>query len=131
MNILSFRKLAIFVLIFSFSISVCEAQSGGNRGGSPQRKGIFGLFAGKKRGNKIGKPKSAKAIQKEQAKKKKKDDEEYAKSVKESQKRAIKIQTPEVQARMKQNKKEINSREKAKKKKTSSSSKKVSKKYKK
>jgi hypothetical protein len=131
MNRLSFRKLAVFIFIFSFVISVCEAQPGGSRGGKPQKKGIFGLFSGKKRGNRISKPKSVKQIQKEQAKKKKEDDAAYAKSVKESQKRTIKIQTPVVQERMKQNQKEVINREKAKKKKTTSSTKKAAKKYKK
>ena len=131
MNRLSFKKLAVFALIFTFSISVCQGQSRGDRAPKPQKKGIFGLFSGKKSGSKLGKPKSVKQIQKEQAKKKKKSDEEYAKSIRESQKRTIKIQTPAVQERMKQNKKEVTSREKEKKKKTTSSTRKGAKKYKK
>ncbi len=131
MNRLSFNKLAVFALIFTFGISVCQGQSRGDRAPKPQKKGIFGLFSGKKSGSKVGKPKSVKQIQREQAMKKKKADEEYAKSIKESQKRTIKIQTPDVQARMKQNQKEVASREKAKKKKTTTATRKGAKKYKK
>ena len=55
---------------------------------------------------------------------------DYDKSVKQSQKRTIDIQTPEVQARMKQNKKEDVTRYKDKKKKVKEGSKRAGKKYK-
>lgn len=131
MNRVSFRHLLAFLFIFTIGISVCDAQTRGNRGGKPPGKGIFGLFSGNKGGSKISKPKSVKAVQKEQAKKKKKDDEEYAKSIKESQKRTVEIQTPDVQARMKQNQKDVTDREKIKKKRISSATKKGARKYKK
>ena len=51
-------------------------------------------------------------------------------SVKRSQKRTIDIQTPEVQARMKQNQKDSASRDKVKKKKVTAGTKKAGKKYK-
>ena len=47
----------------------------------------------------------------------------YDKSVKKSQKRTYEIQTPEVQARMKQNKKDYAARDKEKKKKVRASTK--------
>jgi LAS superfamily LD-carboxypeptidase LdcB len=53
----------------------------------------------------------------------------YDKSVIKSQKRTIDIQTPDVQARMKQNKKDLAIREKAKKKKIRESSKAAGNKY--
>jgi hypothetical protein len=130
MNRLSFRYLTVFVLIFSMGISVCNAQTGS--GLAPKPKGFLGgIFSGKKSGSKIAAPKSVNQIKKDQAKKKKKDDADYARSVKESQKRTIKIQTPEVQNRMKQDQKQIADRDKAKKKKTSPATRKAGRKYKK
>ena len=61
----------------------------------------------------------------------KKANADYVKSVKESQKRAVKIQSPEVRDRMKQNQKDIKTREKTKKAKASASTKKAGGKYKK
>ena len=54
---------------------------------------------------------------------------QYDKSIVKSQKRTIDIQTPEVQARMKQNKKEITTRDKKNKKKVRGGSKGAEKKY--
>ena len=129
MKLLSISQLVIFILIFSVGITVCDAQASGNRAPKPEKKGLFGLFSGKKSNGKVA-PKSPAEIKKEQAKKKKKEDEDYAKAVKESQKKASDIQTPAVKKRMKQNQKDIKAREKAKKKKDSSSSKKAAQKYK-
>jgi hypothetical protein len=55
---------------------------------------------------------------------------DYEKSVKLSQKRSYNIQTSEVQARMKQNKREISARDKEKKKKVRTSTRSAGKKYK-
>jgi hypothetical protein len=120
--------LAIFVLI---SISVCEAQPTGSGPVGREKTGFFQRIFTKKPGKGVKKPRSAKEVKKEQEKKDKKKQKEYAQSVKDNQQRAYKIQTPEVQARMKQNQKDIAEREKAKKKKTSESQKKARKKYKK
>jgi hypothetical protein len=118
------------MLIFLFGISLCEAQTKADRAPKPARRGLFGLFSGKRKSGKV-KAKSVQQIEKDQAKKKKKQDEEYAKSIKESKKRTIKIQTAEVQDRMKQDQKDIADREKAKKKKTSATTRKAGRKYKK
>lgn len=130
MKELSLRQFIIFLLIFTIGISVCDAQTSGDRAPKPEKKGLFGLFSGKKSGSKTSSPKSVSATKKEQAKKKKKADDEYYKSVRESQKRSVDIQTPAVQERMKQNKMETKDREKAKKKRTKSQTKKAGKKYK-
>jgi hypothetical protein len=130
MNRLSFRYLVVFMLVFLFGISLCEAQTKADRAPKPARRGLFGLFSGKRKSGKV-KAKSVQQIEKDQAKKKKKQDEEYAKSIKESKKRTIKIQTAEVQDRMKQDQKDIADREKAKKKKTSATTRKAGRKYKK
>jgi hypothetical protein len=128
---LSIKQLVVFMLVFTVGISVCEAQTSPDRAPKPAGKGFFGLFSGKKSTGKPKAPKNASQVKKEQEKKKKKSDADYAKSIKESQKRTIKIQTPDVQDRMKQNKRDITAREKARKKKTSSATRKAGSKYKK
>lgn len=75
-------------------------------------------------------PRAVRKAKKKQSAKEKKMKKDYAKSVKRSQKRTIEIQTPEVQARMKQNQKDSQSRDKNKKKKIKASTKKAGKKYK-
>jgi hypothetical protein len=131
MNLLSVRLLVIFILVVTMGISVCDAQGSTDRAPKPEKKGLFGLFSGKKNSSKVNAPKSVSATKKEQAKKKKKQDDAYKKSIKESQERTKDIQTPVVRERMNQNQKEIKEREKAKKKKTSAQTKKAGRKYKK
>ena len=131
MKRLSVRQLVVLTLVLTVVISVCEAQSSADRAPKPAGKGLFGLFSGKKSSRKIVAPKNTSQVEKEQEKKKKKSDEDYAKAVKESQKRTFKIQTPDVQDRMKQNKKDITSREKARKKNISKATRKAGSKYKK
>jgi len=67
---------------------------------------------------------------KKQAANQKKLDKEYDDYVKESRKRAVKIQSPEVQDRMLENRKEADKKYKEKKKKRTESSKKAGRKYK-
>jgi hypothetical protein len=131
MNNLSFRRLLVFLLVLVIGISVCNAQAFGDRAPKPEKKGLFGMFSGKKSSGKVNAPKKVSQVKKEQAKKKQKADAAYAKSIEESKKRTIKIQTPDVQERMKMNQKEIADREKAKKKKTSDASKRAARKFKK
>jgi len=130
MNRLSFHQLLIFLLILIVGISVCDAQPLGTGPVGRSKKGLFGLSFGKKRAD-VKAPKSVNQVKKEQEKKDKKANADYVKSVKESQKRTVKIQSPEVRDRMKQNQKDIKTREKTKKAKASSSTKKAGGKYKK
>jgi poly-D-alanine transfer protein DltD len=74
-------------------------------------------------------PKAAKKARLKQAAKDKKLKKDYEKFVKNNQKRSIEIQTPEVQARMKQNQKDANSQYKAKKKNNSTRTRKAGRKY--
>jgi hypothetical protein len=124
------RQLMVFILVSIVGIAACGAQTP-DRAPKPEKKGLFGLFSGKKSSGKVQSPKSVSATKKEQEKKKKKENEDWARSVKESQKRSVNIQTPDVQERMKKNEKEIKEREKTKKKKTASQTKKAGRKYKK
>jgi hypothetical protein len=130
---ITFHRLLLMLLLIIVNISVCNGQQGTGISGAAKspKKGIFGISFGKNRKSNVKAPKSVNQIKKEEAKKKKKADEDYARSVKESQKRTVKIQSPAVQERMKQNQKETELREKAKKKKISSSPTPSAKKYKK
>jgi hypothetical protein len=125
MKRISYRRLILFILVLFIGISYCEAQ---DRAPKP-KKGLFGFLSGKKKASGVKSPKSASRVQKEQKKKEKKKNLEWAKSVRESQKRTIQIQTPDVQNRMKQDKKDIEAREKARTKKASKATKQGGKKY--
>jgi hypothetical protein len=132
MNRLSIRRFGVFLLvILTFGISVCDAQPQGTGPVGRTKHGLFGISLGKKRDSGVQAPKSAKQVQRDQAKKKKKEEADYVKSMKETQKRAVKVQSPEVRDRMKQNQKDTKTREKTKKAKNSKSTKKAAKKYKK
>ena len=127
----SVRQILVLLSVFTISMAVCDAQPLGTGPVGHTKSGLFGLSFGKKKNGKIKGPKSVNQVKKEQEKKDKKANEEYVKSVKESQKRSIEIQTPEVRTRMKQNQQEVTAREKARQKKTLHSTRKARKKYKK
>jgi hypothetical protein len=131
MNRISFRQLIVTILIIVFCISVCEAQPAGTGPVGHTKTGLFARIFVKKKSVGVKKPMSASQVKKEKEKKDQKKREANAKSASETQKRTYKIQTPEVQSRMKQNQKDIIEREKARKKKTSESNKKARQKYKK
>jgi hypothetical protein len=124
MSKLIIYKVIAFIIVLSVSEHICEANHSNYTG-----PGLFG----KSDNNKSVRPESPrsakKAIKKQEAKDKKQK-KEYERLVKESQQRSIEIQSPEVQARMKQNQKDTEAKYKSKKKKTSEATKKGSKKYK-
>ena len=78
---------------------------------------------------KVKEPKTVLKAKKKQEANDRKLQKDYDKNVKRSQKRSVDIQTPEVQARMKQNKKEYTSRDKNHRKKVRASTKRAGKKY--
>jgi hypothetical protein len=130
MNRLPLRQLVIFVFIFSIGISVCNAQTAGKGGPRNPEKSLFGGKSRKVKTTKVREPRKVSKAKKAQAKKEEKVKKDYNNYVDVSKKRAYKIQTPEVQARMKQNQKDITVREKGQKKKTHSTTRKAGKKYK-
>jgi hypothetical protein len=130
MNRLSIRQLLFFMFIFFLGISVCNAQTAGRRGPRNPEKSLFGGKSRKVKETKVREPKAVVKAKKTQAKKEEKIKKDYNNYVVDSKKRAYKIQSPEVQARMTQNKKDIISREKAKKKQTYNTNRKAGRKYK-
>ena len=130
MNYLYLRGFLLIVFLSIFTLGTCNAQSSYKSGPKNPEKGLFG-----KRSSKSGKvtgrePRSVHKAKREQEKNEKRLKKDYAKSVERSRQRSYDIQSPEVQARMKQNQKDTALRNKEKKKKVKASSKKAGKKYK-
>ncbi|MFZ0280382.1 MAG: hypothetical protein WAL29_01930 [Bacteroidales bacterium] len=112
MDNLKIKKTFLLFLLFSLGVAVCEAQ---RSAGKPD-KAIFGKSLRTKQ-TKVREPRSIEKAKKKQEANEKKLKKEYAQFVKESRKHAIKIQSPEVQDRMIQNRKDSENRYKIKKKK--------------
>jgi hypothetical protein len=130
MNKLYTKRL--FLVLFILAVAVCQGNSQIFKRNASRKaeKELFGKSLSKKKAPKVKEPRSVSKAKKKQEKKERKLDKDYAKSVKRSQKRTIDIQTPEVQERMKQDKKNAAARDKEKKKKARSSTKNAGKKYK-
>jgi hypothetical protein len=126
MNNISLRKLFLSLFLLSMAIGTCNAQLFHK---NPEKQ-LFGKTAGIKRAPKVKEPGSSLRAKRKQERNDRRLKKEYDKNVRRSQKRTIDIQTPEVQARMKQNKKEYTLRDKEKKKKIKASTKKAGEKYK-
>lgn len=75
------------------------------------------------------KPRYLRKVERDNAKRERDQKKGYKEAVKENQKRSIEIQTPEVQERMKQNKKNANAQAKAKRKTNRSRTKNNARKY--
>jgi hypothetical protein len=126
MNNLSARKLFLILFLFTLAIGSSNAQLFHK---NPE-KALFGKTAGRKRETKVKEPRSVLRAKRKQEANNRRLKRNYDKSVKRSQKRTIDIQTPEVQERMKQNKKDISIRDREKKKNIETGTKGAAKKYK-
>lgn len=127
MKDITFKKLfSLFLIIFCF-VSVCEAQSYKRSIRNPERE-LFGRSLNNKSVKYRESPSVVRA-KKKQAAKEKKLKKDYNTHVKKSRKHAIEIQSPEVQARMVENRKDADSKYKEKKKIRTSNSKKAGRKY--
>jgi hypothetical protein len=130
MKILKIKYIIVLVLITLASAGSCNAQIFHRNASKKVEKGMFGKTLGNKKEARVKEPRSVVRSKKEQENNKKKLDKEYEKFVRESKKRSYDIQTPEVQARMKQNAKDAEERDKARKKNSRYITKKGGKKYK-
>jgi len=126
MNNIPLRKLFLFIFLLSLSIGSCNAQIFHK---NPEKR-LFGKTLGKKREAKVKEPRSVLRAKRKQEANDRKLNKDYEKMVRRSQKRAIDIQSPEVQERMKQNKKDYTVRDKEMRKKVKASTKRAGKKYK-
>ncbi len=114
MKDIQFKKLFLIFLILFCTVSLCEAQRYKRSIRNPERE----LFK-KSLNTKTVKYRESPSIvraKKKQAANEKKLDKEYDAHVKESRKRSVEIQSPEVKARMLENRKESDIKYKEKKK---------------
>ena len=124
------KKIFLFIFIISLAIGSCNAQLIKKHDSRKGEKGLFVKIFGNRRAAKVKEPRAVLKAKKKQEANDKKMKRDYVKSTKASQKRTYDIQTPEVQARMKQNKKDSSARDKEKKKRVKKTTKKAGKKYK-
>jgi hypothetical protein len=130
MNNLSVRKFFILLIVFSLAITVCEAQNFKKTNSRNPERRLFGKSLNKRK-VKIKEPRVVIKAKKKQKADEKKLKKEYEKLIRQSKKRALEIQSPEVRARMIQNLKDSNLREKERRKNSRASTKKAARKYRK
>ena len=126
MNNLSIRKLFLVLFILTLAIGSSDGQLFHK---NPE-KALFGKTVGRKKEAKVKEPRSVLRAKRKQEANDRRLKRNYDKSVKRSQKRTLDIQSPEVQARMKQNKKDTAIRDRKKKKNIETGTKGAEKKYK-
>ena len=126
MNNLSLKKFFLFLILLSLTIGSGNAQIFHK---NPEKQ-LFGKTPGIKKESKVREPRSVLKAKRKQEANDRKLKKDYENTIKRSQKRTIDIQTPEVQARMKQNKKDYSKRDREKEKKIRASTKRAGEKYK-
>jgi hypothetical protein len=126
MNNISLRKLFLFIFILILAIGSCNAQIFHR---NPEKQ-LFGKTPGIKKEPKVKESRTVLRAKKKQEVNDRKLKRDYDKSIRRSQKRTIDIQTPEVQKRMKQNKKDYTTRDKEKRKNVKATSRRAGEKYK-
>lgn len=117
------------ILLVIFVLSLITSQGNAQIFHKNPEKQLFGKTHMKNKEPKVKQPRSVLKAKKKQEANERRLKNESARAVKKSQKRSIEIQTPEVQDRMKQNKKDYTIRDKTKHKKVKSEAKKARKKY--
>jgi hypothetical protein len=123
------RKSLICAILLFVAIPAFSGHSGNRNTTVLPGEELFMDSPVKKKKGAVKKPQSAKKAQKKQDVKKRKQKEDSKKAVKEFQKHALEIQSPEVRERMKQNKKDADANYKAKKKASAARTKRGAKKY--
>lgn len=114
------KKITLLFLVFLLAVSAGQAQRPGK---------LFGKSPNTRQ-TRAGEPKSVVKAKKKQEANAKKLDKEYDQYVKDSRKRAVKIQSPEVRERMIQNRKDADKQYKVKRKKVTEKSREAGRKYK-
>lgn len=130
MNKLLMKRVLLLIFILSLAVGSADGQIFKKHSIRKTEKGLAGRSAIKRKVPKVKEPRAVIKAKKKQEANDKKLKSEYNKSIERSQQRTYDIQTPDVQARMKQNQKDAALRDKARKKNISSSTKKAGRKYK-
>ncbi len=123
------RKLLLLIFTLTLAAGSVDGQIFKHQNVRKTEKSLSGRSSARRKEPKVREPRTVLKAKKKQEANEKKLKNNYNQSIKDSQKRTIEIQTPEVQERMKQNKKDIDLRDKTRKKKVNSSTKKAGKKY--
>ncbi len=119
----------MLIFLSAMAIGTCNAQVFRSGGSRRAERVLFGKSLGKKKKPRVREPRTVIKAKKKQEKNEKRLKKEYKKFVKRSRERAIEIQSPDVQARMKQNKKDSAIRAREKRKRVRNSTKKAGRKY--
>jgi|WetSurMetagenome_2_1015567.scaffolds.fasta_scaffold607384_1 hypothetical protein len=120
------RFLFTFLLVV-MTIGTCNAQF--HLFSRNPEKSMFKKTSIGKKEKKVKEPRKVQKARLDQEKKQKQIKKDYAKSVEQNRKRSYDIQTPQVKARMNQDRKDIAARDKAKKRNMKDGSRKAAKKY--
>jgi hypothetical protein len=123
-------KFFTVVLFLSLGIVSCNAQILQKNTSRKVEKELFGKSRGNRKEVKAKESRKVIQAKKKQEARQKKLKSDYDKSIVKSKKRTVDIQTPEVQKRMKQNKKDTARNDRVKRKKNRTNSKKAGNKYK-
>jgi hypothetical protein len=129
MNYLYLKRFFLIIFLIFFVLVTCSAQYSFKSSSKNPEKALFGKTGSKTKKVKAKEPRSVLKAKRKQEKNEKKLKKEYTKSVERSRKRSYEIQSPEVQARMKQDQKNTSLRDKEKKKNIKAGSKDAGKKY--
>jgi hypothetical protein len=127
MKILLSKRLLALSVILILVLSAGAAQENKRYVRNPEKK-LYGKSLNTKKA-KVRESRSVVRAKKKQAAAKKKEDREYAAYVKRNREHALKIQSPEVRTRIKENRKETDDNYKVKKKKAGDKAKKAGRKY--
>ena len=126
------KMLLLAAVIMITTVAVCDAQTKGRTKGRNPERSLFNKKRNVKvKETKVREPRAVTKAKRKQEKNQEKLDKDYDNYVEESRKRAYKIQTPDVQSRMKQNEKDIKSRDKDRKKRSAQTTRSGRSKYKK
>lgn len=132
MSRFSIKYLIMLLVVISTAFVTVDGQTTGRTRGRNPEKSLSGKSRKiKTKDKKVKEPRAVTKAKRTQEQKQAKLKKDYFNSVDASKKRTYKIQSPEVQSRMKQNQKDIKDREKEARKKRTSSTKRGARKYKK
>lgn len=130
MNKLAMKKFFLYFFFLLLTISTCNAQLFHKSSARRAEKGLFGKTRRNSNEIKVKEPRKVTKAKKQQEANQKRLKSDYNLSIKRSQKRTIEIQTADVQARMKQDRKNSIIRDRVKRKRVRASSRKAGNKYK-
>jgi len=129
MNHSLIRIFFVLTILMSGQVFVCNGQTFRQNYSSRPDRALFGKSLDRKKQAKVKEPRAVTKARKKQEENERKQDREYDEYVKNSRKRSLEIQTPEVRERMMANRAESDERYKARRKKVAMENRKTGNKY--